>query len=169
MKYTYRFFLVWVVCYSVLLIAEISTAATVVLHGIRTEVYFSPKGGAEEAIVRTVNLAKREICVLAYSFTSAPVNKALVDAHVRGLRVLVVLDKSQLTTKGGKLQSLREAGIPVLIDSKHAIAHNKVMIIDKRKVITGSFNFTKSAEERNAENLLIIHNRTSSKKYLLDF
>lgn len=61
------------------------------------------------------------------------------------------------------------AGVPVLIDKAHAIAHNKVMIINKRKVITGGFNFTKSAEERNTENLLIIHNRSLSKKYLADF
>ncbi|HTR44450.1 MAG TPA: phospholipase D-like domain-containing protein, partial [Thermodesulfovibrionales bacterium] len=50
-------------------------------------------------------------------------------------------------------------GIPTYIDAQHAIAHNKVMIIDKETVITGSFNFTKAAEERNAENLLILKNK----------
>lgn len=144
-------------------------AATLTLNGVKMEVYFSPKGGAEEAIVRTINLAKKEIYVLAYSFTSAPIHTALAQAHSRGVNVLVILDKSQSNAKGGKFQGLLEAGVPVLIDKTHVIAHNKVMIIDKRKVITGSFNFTKSAEERNAENLLIIHSRTLTKKYLLDF
>ena len=55
--------------------------------------------------------------------------------------------------------SLVNAGIPVLIDAKHAIAHNKVMVIDDQTVITGSFNFTKAAEEHNAENLLVIRDK----------
>lgn len=150
-------------------LAHTPQATTLVLHGVRTEVYFSPKGGAEEAVVRTIAQAKRTIHVLAYSFTSSPINTALVQAHARGVNVSVILDKSQRTAKGGKLQSLQEAGIPVLMDSAHAIAHNKVMVIDTRRVITGSFNFTRSAEERNAENLLIIHSRSLSRTYLNNF
>jgi phosphatidylserine/phosphatidylglycerophosphate/cardiolipin synthase-like enzyme len=62
------------------------------------------------------------------------------------------------------------AGIPVYIDSKHAIAHNKIMIIDRTTVITGSFNFTKSAEEKNAENLLILKgNKSLVEKYIENF
>ena len=56
--------------------------------------------------------------------------------------------------------------IPTLIDAKHAIAHNKVMVIDEETVITGSFNFSKAAEQENAENLLIIHDRALAAKYL---
>lgn len=143
----------WKLCFLVgLLIATCPyslCAATLTLNGVKTEVYFSPKGGAEEAIVRAISGAKLEIYVLAYSFTSVPIHAALAKAHTRGLKVLVILDKSQPNAKGSKFQSLLEAGVPVLIDKAHAIAYNKVMIIDKRKVITGSFNFTKSAEERN--------------------
>lgn len=58
------------------------------------------------------------------------------------------------------------AGIPTYIDGSHAIAHNKIMIIDKSKIITGSFNFTKAAEEKNAENLLIISSKELAKVYL---
>ena len=56
-------------------------------------------------------------------------------------------------------QFLYNAGIPVYIDHKHAIAHNKIMLIDGRAVLTGSFNFTKAAEEKNAENLLILQDK----------
>jgi phosphatidylserine/phosphatidylglycerophosphate/cardiolipin synthase-like enzyme len=62
--------------------------------------------------------------------------------------------------------SRTNAGIPTFIDDKHAIAHNKIMIIDKTWVITGSLNFTKAAEEKNAENLLIILSRELAKQYL---
>jgi phosphatidylserine/phosphatidylglycerophosphate/cardiolipin synthase-like enzyme len=60
---------------------------------------------------------------------------------------------------------LAHAGIPVLIDDKHQIAHNKIMVIDANVVITGSFNFTKATEEHNAENLLVIRNRDLAARY----
>jgi hypothetical protein len=92
----------------------------------------------------------------AYSFTSAPIAKALVEAHQRGVKILTVLDKSNETDKYSAATFLNNAGIQPLIDDKHAIAHAKVMVIDSATIITGSFNFTKAAEEKNAENLLVI-------------
>ncbi len=79
-----------------------------------------------------------------------------MDAHKRGVKVTVVLDTSQRSKKYSSADFVNSAGIPTYIDDQHAIAHNKVMIIDQAVVITGSFNFTKAAEEKNAENLLVI-------------
>jgi phosphatidylserine/phosphatidylglycerophosphate/cardiolipin synthase-like enzyme len=81
---------------------------------------------------------------------------ALVEAHKRGVKILTVLDKSNETAQYSAATFLVNAGIQTLIDGQHAIAHNKVMVIDSATVITGSFNFTKAAEEKNAENLLVI-------------
>jgi phosphatidylserine/phosphatidylglycerophosphate/cardiolipin synthase-like enzyme len=75
------------------------------------------------------------------------------------------LDKSQRTEKYSSATFLFNNGIPVKIDAKHTIAHNKVMIIDGETVITGSFNFTKAAEEKNAENLLVIRDRKLAERY----
>lgn len=121
-----------------------------------TTVYFSPNGGATEAIVRELGNAHHSIMVQAYSFTSAPIAKALLDAHKRGVKILAVLDKSNQTDKYSAATFLANAGIPVLIDAEHAIAHNKVIVIDDSTVLTGSFNFSKAAEEKNAENLLVL-------------
>jgi phosphatidylserine/phosphatidylglycerophosphate/cardiolipin synthase-like enzyme len=129
------------------------------------EVFFSPKGGCTEAIVSALDHATNTVLVQAYSFTSAPIAKALVDAHKRGVKVQVVLDKSQRTEKYSSADFVAHAGIPTSIDSKHAIAHNKVMVIDAHKVLTGSFNFTKAAEESNAENLLVIEDVALAGKY----
>ena len=129
------------------------------------EVYFSPYGGCTDAIIRELNKAKNTILVQAYSFTSAPIAKALLNAHKRGVKVEVILDKSQETQKYSSATFLYNAGIPVTIDAEHAIAHNKVMIIDGETVITGSFNFTKAAEENNAENLLVIHDKRLADRY----
>ncbi len=129
------------------------------------EVYFSPKGGCTEAVVRELGRARNTVLVQAYSFTSAPIAKALVDASRRGVKVQVILDASQRTEKYTAADFLRNAGIPTAIDAKHAIAHNKVMVIDGATLITGSFNFTTAAEEHNAENLLVLRDAGLAQKY----
>ena len=129
------------------------------------EVHFSPKGGCTEAVVQEINAAQTSILVQAYSFTSAPIAKALVDAHKRGVHIEVILDKSQRTEKYSSADFVQHAGIPAYIDAEHAIAHNKVMVIDDQTVITGSFNFTNAAEEHNAENLLVIRSPELAEKY----
>jgi len=123
------------------------------------EVHFSPKGDCTDAILREIGKARKTVLVQAYSFSSAPIAKALLNAHRRGVRVEVILDKSQRTQKYSSATFFGNTGISIRIDGSHAIAHNKVMIIDGETVITGSFNFTKSAEERNAENLLILQDK----------
>ena len=103
--------------------------------------------------------------VQAFSFTSQPIAQALVDAHRRGAQVEVVLDDGQRTAQGSKAGFVAQAGVPVLFDGAHAIAHNKVMVIDGETVITGSFNFTESAEERNAENLVVLRDKGLVERY----
>jgi phosphatidylserine/phosphatidylglycerophosphate/cardiolipin synthase-like enzyme len=119
-------------------------------------VCFSPKGGCTEAVVRELQHARREILVLAYSFTSKPIAQALIEAKKRGVHVEMLLDRSNEQETSSELGPLLEQGVAPLIDAQHAIAHNKVMIIDHRTLITGSFNFTHQAEAENAENLLLI-------------
>jgi phosphatidylserine/phosphatidylglycerophosphate/cardiolipin synthase-like enzyme len=129
------------------------------------QVYFSPQGGCTEAVVANLDKATNTVLVQAYSFTSAPIAQALVDAHKRGVNVEVILDKSQRTEKYSAADFIQHAGIPTFIDAKHAIAHNKIMVIDGETVLTGSFNFTKAAEENNAENLLVIQDAALAAKY----
>lgn len=133
------------------------------------QVFFSPRGGCTEAIVAELNRATNTVHVQAYSFTSEPIARALLDAHKRGVKVQVILDKAQRTDKYSEADFLAHAGIRTLIDAKHAIAHNKVMILDGATVITGSFNFTSAAESRNAENLLVIHDPNLARQYLTNF
>ena len=130
------------------------------------QVYFSPHGGCTEAIIKEIDNAKSQILVQAYSFTSTPIAKALLEAYKRNVKVEVILDKSQKTQNYSSATFLANSKIPTFIDSNHAIAHNKVMIIDGNTVITGSFNFTKAAECKNAENLLIIKSDEIAKIYI---
>ena len=129
------------------------------------QVFFSPHGGCTEAIVKNLQSATNTVLVQAYSFTSAPIAKALVDAHKRGVNVTVILDKSQRTERYREADFLLHADIPTFIDAKHNIAHNKIMVIDGHTIITGSFNFTKAAENENAENLLVIDDPKLAARY----
>jgi phosphatidylserine/phosphatidylglycerophosphate/cardiolipin synthase-like enzyme len=95
-----------------------------------------------------------------------PIAKALVDVYKRGVHIETILDKSQRRQKYSAADFTAHMGIPTFIDAVHAIAHNKVIIIDREVVITGSFNFTRAAEEKNAENLLIIRSKELANVYL---
>lgn len=145
---------------SILLLVWVSQAVA-----LDREVCFTPGGQCTGLIVQALEGAKETVLVQAYSFTSAPIAKALTEAHNRGVDVRVILDKSQKSERYSELTFLRNAGIPVWIDYKVAIAHNKVMIIDGETVVTGSFNFTKAAQDKNAENVLIIRDRELAKEY----
>jgi phosphatidylserine/phosphatidylglycerophosphate/cardiolipin synthase-like enzyme len=118
--------------------------------------HFSPKGGCTEVIVRELSAARREVLVQAYSFSCPAIAEALIAARQRGVAVHVLLDRANETETYSELGPLEHHGLEVLIDAKHAIAHNKVIIIDRRTLLTGSFNFTRQAELENAENLLVV-------------
>ena len=141
-----------------LALIPIRLAATdVTVNNTVVNVYFSPDGGALKAITRQIDRAVREVLVQSYIMTSKPVESALVNAYRRGVEVEVIFDRNeQKERKYVTAKTFKARGIAVWLDDRHACSHNKVMIIDRGTVITGSFNFTYAAEKRNAENLLII-------------
>lgn len=153
---SFALFVPFVLAISLLFIPSLHAADITLPKDTPVCVFFSPNGGCTHAIIDTIDKAKSEILVLAYIFTSEPIAKALLGAHKRGVKVFVILDKSQKKNGYSPATFFTNQGIPTYIDSMHARAHDKVMIIDKEIVITGSFNFSKSAETQNSENVLII-------------
>jgi phosphatidylserine/phosphatidylglycerophosphate/cardiolipin synthase-like enzyme len=129
----------------------------------KCELFFSPKGGCTEEIVQEIAGAKKSILVLAYSFTSDPIAKALGEARRRGVDVKAVIDSARIAERAGDAYNMLEDGIEVYSDSVHAIQHQKVIIIDPGEttstVIMGSFNFTGNAENNNSENILVIKSK----------
>lgn len=116
---------------------------------------FSP-GNAEAVVVRTIDGAKSSIRLAAYSFTSKPIATALIAAKKRGVDVRVVVDKSQRSERYTSATFLANMGIPVRVNGRYAIMHNKFMVVDGHTVQTGSFNYTASAARRNAENVVVV-------------
>ena len=129
------------------------------------DVCFSPGGGCTDLVVGMLRQANNTVRVQAYALTSQLIAQALVDAHRRGVRVGVILDQGQRQGLDAQTGFLAQAGVPVRIDAAHAAADNNVIIIDGDAVITGSFEFTDSSEERNAENLVVIRDRALAERY----
>jgi len=132
-------------------------------------VCFTPGGDCTSKIVDVINNAINNVWVQAYSFTSRPIAKALIVARERGVKVQVIMDKEALTNDKGLLRFFAQHKIPVWIDKQPAIAHNKVIVVDQTQVVTGSFNFTRAAQQDNAENVLIIYDEGLAKKYLANW
>jgi phosphatidylserine/phosphatidylglycerophosphate/cardiolipin synthase-like enzyme len=122
------------------------------------ENYFSPDDHAADQIVKEINAAKQSIYFLAFSFTADPLAEAIIARAQSGLAVAGVMEETQAESNiGGDYKLFVSSGINVRLDGNPRNMHNKVIIIDKQTVITGSYNFSNSAETRNDENIVIIH------------
>jgi phospholipase D len=131
------------------------------------DVYFSPKGGCAEAVIYWIGRANQSVHVLMYIFSLGSIADALISAHKRGIEVKVVLDKSQSYSQ---FAVLKAAGIEVRNDTNwEGIMHDKVAIIDYTIVLTGSFNWTTTAENNNNENLIVIHSVGIASRYESEF
>ena len=143
-----------------------STSQTAIDNENQIELCFTPPSGCGTLIAQEIARAKESIYVQAYGLTSVIIVNQLIQAKNRGVKVQVLLDKSNVSDKWSKMMDLVNANVSVRIDKVSGIAHNKVIIIDGQKVITGSFNFTNAADKRNAENVIIINNKSVAKEYL---
>lgn len=151
---------------STLLVPSGSYSADLVLTNAPTQVYFSPGVDSAEAILKEIAKAKLEILFQAQSLGSAPIAKALVDAHNRGVKVEVILGRSRKNDGCGSAAFFSGLKIPVYIDSKHATGHNTIIIIDKATTITGSFDLGKTPVEKTADSLTLTKSKDLTKLYL---
>lgn len=132
--------------------------------------YFTPGQDLTKIIVQEIDNAQSEVLVQAYNYTDDEISTALINAKGRGCRVVVVLDRVSPNQKGSQAEVTARASIPIRVDRKHKIQHNKIIVIDGKVVITGSFNFTNNAQHYNAENLVIITNApTTSDRFRDNF
>lgn len=121
---------------------------------------FSPEGSAQKAIINAIRSAKTELRLAAYSFTSRDIVKELVAAKKRGVDVKIVVDEKGNKSKHSisAMNTVRLANIPIRTNGRYAIMHDKFIVVDRRTVETGSFNYSDSANKRNSENALVLYN-----------
>jgi len=128
------------------------------LPGASFDLGFSPGGSSLQVVLSGIRQARTEILVAAYGFTSKDIAAALLDARQRGVKVQVVADQKANARKYSAVTFLANKGVPVRLNGRYAIHHNKFMVIDGRHVETGSFNYTQAAVKSNAENVLLLWN-----------
>lgn len=131
-----------------------------------TSVCFTPNRKCQLKIIDVINRAQDSVFVQAYSFTDRDIAKALVAAAKRGVKVRLLLDKSNRNDKRSAKDIVVQNDLPLRFDSPSGIAHNKVMVIDRSIVLSGSYNFSASAYSRNTENLVILHSPDLAKEYI---
>jgi phospholipase D len=131
----------------------------------KINICFTPPSGCGSLIAQQIVSAKESILVQAYGLTSDMIIHQLKEAHARGVKVKILLDGGNLSDNREVFEEFKKLGIYVYYDKMPGIAHNKVMIIDHKKVITGSFNFTHAADKRNAENVILIDDADIAKIY----
>jgi len=122
--------------------------------------YFSPRGNCAVAVVNAINAATTTLDVAIFSLTHDDITNALIAAHQRGVKMRAVMDADEAKGVYSDHTKLSDAGIDVRIDTMAGLMHDKIAIVDAglstAALATGSFNWTRSADRDNAENLLII-------------
>jgi phosphatidylserine/phosphatidylglycerophosphate/cardiolipin synthase-like enzyme len=140
------------------------------IDGTALEAFFPPNDGASSRLVELINEADESVIFLASNFTSDPLSQALLLARLRGVMVSGLMDADNaISDTGSDYQMLLNAGIPIMLDKHPGNMHHKVLIIDHAIVVLGSYNFTASAEKRNDENLLIIHDPVLADRFLKEY
>jgi phosphatidylserine/phosphatidylglycerophosphate/cardiolipin synthase-like enzyme len=139
------------------------------VDGAQVQVLFSPDDRPARRLVELINQAEKSINFLAFTLTHNGMRDALLDANAGGVRVRGVFDAEQTYAAGSDYDSLRTSGVDVRLDATLGLMHAKVIILDEETVIMGSYNFTRSAEENNDENILIIRDADVARLFLEEF
>ncbi len=146
-----------------LLISEVAAPAS--------EVYFSPSGGIRQRLVRAIEGSQRSIDIAVYSFTASELAEALYAAKARGVRIRVLVDRERAEAGGSGIRGLRLNGLAVrsLGIPEQSLMHHKFAVFDERLVITGSYNWTNSAEHANYENLVVLEEPEVVRRFEQEF
>ncbi len=130
--------------------------------------YFCPEDHCSSVVISWISRANNSIDLAIYSFTHDDIGEALIGAFKRGVKVRVIMEERNVD-KYSEYEKLVKAGVPVKLDDNSALMHNKFMVIDGKVVLTGSFNYTNSADKRNDENLVVIVSPQVASSYESEF
>jgi len=132
------------------------------------DLFMCPEDKCKQNVIETLQGAESSIHFMVYSFTDDDISDALIDKFNQGVNVKGVMEKQQ-RSRYSEFSKLKDSGIDVKWDKNRASMHHKVFIIDEKIVITGSYNPTKNGNEKNNENLLIIHDKSLAELYIKEF
>lgn len=133
------------------------------------KLFFSPKGKCAQHIINTINQAEREIYIAIFVFTHKGIADALVSAKARGVKIHILANGLNANDRYSKLADLNQHNIDIYIDKREGVLHHKWLAVDKKTIITGSYNYSTSAEEKNNEIIGHVESRAVVEKYYQDW
>src|SRR5262245_43934255 len=142
---------------------------SVVVNGTPIQIYFSPEDNVLDHMIPVVSSAKSSIRFMAFSFTDFPLAKAMLDRASAGVDVAGVFEKVGSDTESSELRTFFCAKVPARQDGNPKFLHDKVIVVDNRFVISGSFNFSSNATDNNDENVIIVDNAQIANLYTQEF
>jgi hypothetical protein len=135
----------------------------------KIEIYFSPKGGAAEAVAKRILAASDSVLVMAYAISEPSLTRSLIAASERGVACRLIVDRHEQNAAGTTARKIKKAGVPTTVDRACKLMHNKFAVIDGKFVITGSMNWSEAGDSLNAENTLIIEDEAIAKIFTDEF
>jgi phosphatidylserine/phosphatidylglycerophosphate/cardiolipin synthase-like enzyme len=135
----------------------------------KTRVLFSPGTACRETICSQIRWAKSDLLICVFTISDNEITEELLAAHRNGKKIRIITDNDKTDDMGSDIDRLADAGIAVLEDKTDAHMHHKFALFDSETVLTGSYNWTRSAAERNHENLLVTENPKTFRAYKKEF
>jgi phosphatidylserine/phosphatidylglycerophosphate/cardiolipin synthase-like enzyme len=151
------------------MVTETHHVTNTITKGVIKQVCFSKTEACDMRIIQVIETAKKSVYVAVYSFTRDGLANALVEASRRGLDVKVVIERDNAFGSGSEYLFLKNAGVDVRLDNNPDLMHHKFMIVDGEIVLTGSYNWSTAAEERNDENYVVIADSDVAALYTKEF
>ena len=131
--------------------------------------YFSPGPDCRIAIEQAMETALDELLICVFTISDDRLSDAIQRAHRNGLTVRVISDNDKMEDKGNDVERLSLSGVDVRIDRSPEHMHHKFMVVDGHTVLTGSYNWTRSAETRNEENLVVLDDPVLAGRFAEEF
>ena len=131
--------------------------------------YFSPETDCRSRILSLFHAARQSIDICVFTITDNQLSREILATHARGLKVRIITDDETSRHEGSDSRRMEDAGIPVRFDNDEQHMHNKFAVFDGQTVCTGSYNWTRTAAERNLENIVVFHEPSTCKKFSAEF
>ena len=134
-----------------------------------THAFFSPGNNCKNAIIHHIKQAQETVEICVFTISDNEITEQIIATHKKGVSVKIITDDDKINDRGSDIRELYDAGIPVRIDGTKSLMHNKFCLVDKQIIITGSYNWTNSAANRNFENILVNNDFKAVKSYQQEF
>lgn len=134
-----------------------------------SDVYFSPGEACRSVIINQLNQAVRDVKICVFTISDDQITDAIITTHKKGVPIQVITDNDKMEDEGSDIEQLADEGIPVKIDNTPNHMHHKFMVVDERALLTGSYNWTRSAARYNHENILLTKETPVIRSYLKEF